>query len=160
VVIFLFALLLICAVALSVVAAFALPHLRAGSPLLTDRGERLARRVARRLRPVTAWVWPRLRRMLRPLARLSRRAARPAVHAMRPAMDAVRPRIAPVTSAIARAVEEGSGPIALGPRRPRREPDESVRSPLPARTAIASPQRTASAPLPQRAAPATPLARR
>jgi len=40
---FILALLFILAVALAVVAAFALPHLRAGSPLLTPKGEQVAR---------------------------------------------------------------------------------------------------------------------
>jgi hypothetical protein len=49
---FILALLFILAVALAVVAAFALPHLRAGSPLLTPRGEQVARDARGRLRRV------------------------------------------------------------------------------------------------------------
>jgi hypothetical protein len=49
---FVLALLFILAVALAVVAAFALPHLRAGSPLLTPKGERVARGAQGRLRRI------------------------------------------------------------------------------------------------------------
>jgi hypothetical protein len=100
VVVFLLALFMISSVALSVVVAFALPHLRAGSPVLTDRGERVARRLYRPLDPVTRVLLPRTR----PLARFVCRAARPLVRA-------VRPWIAPLTEAISRAVEEGSPAI-------------------------------------------------
>jgi hypothetical protein len=113
VVVFLLALLLISALAFSVVAAFALPHLRAGSPVLTDRGERLTRPLARRLRPVTAVVWPRLR----PVLRFARRAVRPLV-------TALRPRVAPLTGAISRAVEEGTAPSGTV-----RRPDAAVGRP-------------------------------
>jgi hypothetical protein len=49
---FILSLLFILAVALAVVAAFALPHLRAGSPLLTPKGEQVAREARGRLRRV------------------------------------------------------------------------------------------------------------
>jgi hypothetical protein len=106
VVVFLLALLLISALAFSVVAAFALPHLRAGSPVLTDRGVQLADPMARRLRPVTAAVWPRLR----PVLRFARRAVHPLIS---PLVRAVRPRVAPLTEAISRAVEEGTDPSTV-----------------------------------------------
>jgi hypothetical protein len=96
--VFFFALLMISSVALSVVAAFALPHLRAGSPVLTDRGERVARCLSRPLSPVTRVLLPGVR----PLIRLIRRAVRPLARV-------IRPRVAPLTEAISRAIdEEGS----------------------------------------------------
>ncbi len=62
---FVFALLVISLVAVAVLVAFALPHLRQGSPVLTPRGERVASRLHRRLErvldPLLAWAGPRLR---------------------------------------------------------------------------------------------------
>jgi hypothetical protein len=49
---FIFALLFVFAVAIAVVAVFALPHLRAGSPLLTPKGEQVAREAQTRIRSV------------------------------------------------------------------------------------------------------------
>ena len=49
---FILAFLFVFAVAIAVVAVFALPHLRAGSPLLTPKGERVAREAQTRIRRV------------------------------------------------------------------------------------------------------------
>jgi len=82
-----------------------MPQLRAGSPVLTDRGEQVARR----------WAW-----WLGPVIRLVVRWSRPVVRAARkaahPLLTAVRPRVAPLTEAISRAVEEGSAPTSVRPR--------------------------------------------
>jgi hypothetical protein len=102
VVAFFVALLLITGVALGVVAAFAAPQLRAGSPVLTDRGERLARSWSRRLGPVTRVVTPVLRRVAQGIGR-----------ALRPLVRRLRPKVAPLTQAISRAVEEGSAPSTV-----------------------------------------------
>ena len=105
-VVFFLALLFISAIALSVVAAFALPHLRAGSPVLTDRGERVAERWLHRLGPVTRAVRP----AVRPIARWAWARAKPL-------LGALRPKVAPLTQAISRAVEEGTAPSTMA-RRP------------------------------------------
>jgi hypothetical protein len=102
VVVFFFALLLITGVASSVVAAFAAPQLRAGAPVLTDRGERLARSWSRRLSPASRAVMPVLRLVARGIGR-----------ALRPLVRSLRPKVAPLTQAISRAVEEGSAPAGL-----------------------------------------------
>jgi hypothetical protein len=57
---FILTLLFISAVAFVVVAAFALPHVQAGSRLLTPQGERAARTIHRRLHRVTGPVVNRL----------------------------------------------------------------------------------------------------
>lgn len=100
VVVFVVTLLMILVVALSVVAAFALPHLRAGAPVLTDRGDQIARRAGRPLRPVRDAVWPRLVVVVRPPARLVRFAVRPLAR-----------RLEPVTQALAEAVTDGTEPV-------------------------------------------------
>lgn len=61
---FILALLFILAVALAVVAAFALPHLRAGSPLLTPKGEQVARDARGRVRRIGDALPDRLTRRL------------------------------------------------------------------------------------------------
>jgi hypothetical protein len=109
------ALLLIFAVAAAVVAAFALPQLRAGAPIFTDKGDRLARRAGRPLQPVRDAVWPRLRAVGRPVRRVLGAVTRPV---MKPLVERLRPRVAPLAQAISRAVEEGSVPVVARPSGP------------------------------------------
>jgi hypothetical protein len=104
---FLLALLLICAVAVAVVAAFAAPHLQAGAPVLTPKGERVMGRMESRLRPVIDAVWPRVRAVIRPIARVTVRVLGPAARWARRRMD-------PVIEPIIQAVAEGS----VAPRTP------------------------------------------
>jgi hypothetical protein len=94
---FLVALLMICAVALAVVLAFAWPHLRAGSPVLTPKGERVFGRLVPRVRALRRSVWPRVRPVVRPAVRTVAGPAR-----------AARQRLEPVLEPVIRAVEEGS----------------------------------------------------
>lgn len=112
---FLVFLLLISAVAAGIVAAFALPQLRAGAPILTDKGDRLARRAGNRLQPFQEAMWPRLQTVGRPVARVVGAVGEMARPATRPLVEAVRPRVAPLAQAISRAVEEGSAPTVYRP---------------------------------------------
>jgi hypothetical protein len=94
---FILSLLIILAVALAVVAAFALPHLRAGSPLLTPKGEQVARDARGRLRRVGEALPDGL------TARVG--------SAVTPALSAVRERIgAHQAAAAADAAEAGGVP--------------------------------------------------
>jgi hypothetical protein len=115
---FLLALLLICAVAVVVIAAFATPHLQNGSPVLTPKGEQVMGTMERRLRPVIDAVWPRIRPLVRPLGRIAVRSARPVVRWLRR-------RLHPVMEPIIQAVAEGSAsrprPVAT-PRTPVPQP--------------------------------------
>jgi len=91
---FLLALMLICLVASAVIFAFAWPHLRAGSPLLTPRGERLVGR----LRPVARVTGP-----------VVRGVGRPVVQLLAPPARAAGRRLGPSLQSVLRALEEGAG---------------------------------------------------
>jgi len=92
--------MIICLVALAVVAAFAWPHLRAGSRVLTPTGERVVGRVGGPLRPLLA-PFSAVRRFLR-------RALRPATRTMGGPARAAGRRLGSVLEPVVRAVEEGS----------------------------------------------------
>ena len=102
---FLVALLIICVVALGIVVAFAWSPLRAGSRVLTPRGERVFGRLTGRSGFLRRAVWPRLRPVVRTVARPAR---------------AAKQRLEPVLEPVIRAVEEGSA------SRPQSETDRVI----------------------------------
>jgi len=130
--------MIICLVALAVVVAFAWPHLRAGSRVLTPTGERVVGRVGGPLRPLLA-PFSAVRRGLR-------RALRPATRTMGGPARAAGRRLGSVLEPVVRAVEEGS---TVSPR-PVAGPPATVTG-LPA--TVAGPAATgAEQPLPEAAA--------
>jgi hypothetical protein len=109
---FVFFLLLIFVIALGVVAAFAAPQLRAGAPLFTARGDKIAQRVGHRVRPLHDVVWPRVRSVGGPVVNGVRAVARPVT---KPLGKVLGPRVAPFTEAVTRAIAEGGTPAPSRP---------------------------------------------
>jgi hypothetical protein len=144
---FLVALMIICLVALAVVLAFALPHLRAGSRVLTPKGEQLVDRVSDPLRPV-------LEAVRTVAAAASRDAAPPredAVPGNVPAAEAVPAEAVPAAEtvpadAVPRARPAADLPVSSrSPRAAGRRGEPGPRSGRPAHSSDRSAARTASA---------------
>ncbi|HEY6798899.1 MAG TPA: hypothetical protein VI248_29820 [Kineosporiaceae bacterium] len=108
-----------------VVLAFAWPHLRAGSRVLTPRGEQVVGRLGG---PLRSRVWPRLKPVVQPAARTVAGPVR-----------AARQRLEPVLEPVIRAVEEGY-------------PVEPPRSSAASAPAVQSAQAAPSTPVPPGAA--------
>ncbi len=126
-------LLLVLALALVIIAAVALPHLREGRPVLTDRGEELTRRVARGAEAVGRAAAEVVPAVVRPSSGAAAPSAPPPPT---PAPPATRPSTQPPAAAAVPAVRptgkgtatgKGTGP-GKGTARPAGAPAKGTAS--------------------------------